>query len=87
MEYEDLQWAVNTLGLLRKSSYSDLKNEYKRLSKIHHPDRGGDAQKFQEINEAYSIVKKYMESFRFLFDEQEFKKQYPQLQNELWIAK
>jgi len=87
MNYEDLKWAKETLGLLSKSSYDDLKKEYKELSKIHHPDLGGDAKKFQEINKAYLILKEYMERFRYILDEDEFKKQYPQLQSELWIAK
>lgn len=87
MEYEDLKWAKETLGLLSKSSYDDLKKEYKTLSKKHHPDLGGDKQRFQEINKAYVILKEYMDRFRYVLDEEEFKKQYPQLQSELWIAK
>lgn len=30
---------------------------YIRLAKIHHPDRGGNPEKFQEIQAAYEIVK------------------------------
>ena len=87
MTFKDLKWAQETLGLLSKSSYNDLKKEYKELSKKYHPDLGGDAQKFQEINKAYVILKEYMEGFRYVLDEEEFKKQHPQLQSELWIAK
>jgi DnaJ-class molecular chaperone len=87
MHYEDLKWAKDTLGLLSKSTYSDLKREYKILSKKYHPDLGGDTQKFQEINKAYVILKEYMENFRYVLDEEEYKKQHPSLQNEAWIAK
>ncbi len=76
MTYEELQWAVKTLNLLSKSSMDDLKREYRELSLRHHPDRGGDPEEFARINKAYTIVKEYMESFRFIFDEYEFKRQY-----------
>ena len=33
-----------------------VKKEYRRLSRLHHPDRGGDASKAQEINAAYEIL-------------------------------
>jgi DnaJ-class molecular chaperone len=37
----------------------------------------GTTQKFQEIRDAYEILTHYMENFRFVFDEQEFKQQNP----------
>ena len=33
-----------------------LKAEYKRLAKLHHPDCGGDTQTMQEINAAYDLM-------------------------------
>jgi molecular chaperone DnaJ len=33
-----------------------LKKNYRRLSKIHHPDKGGDETLFKEISEAYEVL-------------------------------
>ena len=33
-----------------------LKRHYRKLSLKHHPDRGGDAEEFKKINEAYSTL-------------------------------
>jgi DnaJ-class molecular chaperone len=30
-----------------------IKSAYKRLAKVHHPDVGGDAEKFKKLNEAH----------------------------------
>jgi len=35
---------------------SDIKKKFKELAIKHHPDKGGDEEKFKEINEAYSIL-------------------------------
>ena len=34
----------------------ELKAEYKRLVKIHHPDKGGDLQTMKDINKAYDYM-------------------------------
>lgn len=45
------------LGVSRNVSDADLKKAFKAQSMKHHPDRGGDAEKFKEINEAYQVLK------------------------------
>jgi curved DNA-binding protein CbpA len=37
-------------------SFDIIKKNYKRLSLIYHPDKGGDNDKFVEINAAYHIL-------------------------------
>ncbi|MDD3263391.1 MAG: hypothetical protein PHT94_00685 [Candidatus Nanoarchaeia archaeon] len=41
---------------------SVLKNEYRRLVRIHHPDRGGNDEMMKMLNEEYGIMKKYLVS-------------------------
>lgn len=45
-----------TLGVTRQSSPEEIKQAYRKLAMVHHPDRGGDADKFKQINEAYDVL-------------------------------
>ncbi|WP_231040456.1 DnaJ domain-containing protein [Bacillus velezensis] len=45
-------------GLTSPYTKSELKSAYKNLAKKHHPDMGGDSQKFIEINKAYEYLLK-----------------------------
>lgn len=42
----------------RPESFDDVKLQYRRMVKLHHPDRGGDIKTMQRINEAYSVAKR-----------------------------
>lgn len=44
------------LGVSPDASTEDIKKAFRKLSHQHHPDKGGDAAKFQEINQAYQIL-------------------------------
>ena len=44
------------LEIEKTAPLNEIKKSFKRLSKIHHPDKGGVTEKFQEINEAYQIL-------------------------------
>ncbi len=45
-----------TLGVEKDCSAADIKKAYRKLSRLHHPDKGGDEHKFKEINAAYEIL-------------------------------
>ena len=81
--------AVETLELLSLTSREHVRKKYLKLSRLYHPDMPqGNTEKFQQIRDAYEILTEYMDNFRFVFDEEEFKRQNPILVSafdELWI--
>jgi DnaJ family protein A protein 2 len=44
------------LGVEKSADAKEIKKAYRKLSLVHHPDRGGDEHKFKEINAAYEIL-------------------------------
>lgn len=46
----------DTLGVAKTATPDEIKKAYRRLASQHHPDKGGDTAKFQQIEEAYRIL-------------------------------
>ncbi|MDP2926934.1 MAG: DnaJ domain-containing protein, partial [bacterium] len=44
------------LGIGKNASTEEIRKAYHKLAHQHHPDKGGNAQKFKEISEAYQIL-------------------------------
>ena len=45
-----------TLGVARTATQDEIKRAFRRLASQHHPDKGGDTAKFQEIQAAYDTL-------------------------------
>ncbi len=76
--YEKFEKSLEILGIVSRFSLNDLKNNYLKLSKKYHPDMpDGDDEKFKEINEAYKTIQKYIQTYRFGVDEDDFYQQNP----------
>ena len=44
------------LGVNRNADTSEIRTAYKQLAKEHHPDKGGDPEKFKELSQAHEIL-------------------------------
>lgn len=44
------------LGISKNATDEEIKKAYRKLALKYHPDRGGDTEKFKEINEAYQVL-------------------------------
>ncbi|OMH39804.1 DNA-J related domain-containing protein [Motiliproteus sp. MSK22-1] len=54
---EDRRYAALTvLELSPKSGWQEIRRAYRHLAGKHHPDRGGDPERFKEIREAYELL-------------------------------
>ena len=54
------------LGLKEDCTQQDIKKSYRKLAVKHHPDKGGDSEKFKNICKAYEILSD--ENKRDLYD-------------------
>lgn len=46
----------NTLGVSKTATPEEIKQAYRKLASVHHPDKGGDTAQFQKIQEAYDTL-------------------------------
>lgn len=44
------------LGLNNEASQEEIKKAHRKLVKEHHPDKGGDEERFKKIQEAYDVL-------------------------------
>jgi molecular chaperone DnaJ len=51
-----MQNPYQILGVNRDATDDEIKRAYRKLASQHHPDRGGDTQRFQEIQVAYDTL-------------------------------
>lgn len=53
------------LGVERNATPEEIKSAYRKLASKHHPDKGGDTAKFQEIQRAYDTLSNTAEAYKF----------------------
>ena len=44
------------IGVSRDATADEIKKAYRKLALVNHPDKGGDPDKFKEIQAAYEIL-------------------------------
>ena len=44
------------LGVTETATPDEIKKTYRKLAMEHHPDKGGDEEKFKKISQAYDIL-------------------------------
>ena len=49
-------WEI--LGIGRDANTKEIKNAYRSMARVHHPDSGGDVEQFKRIREAYDTALK-----------------------------
>jgi DnaJ-class molecular chaperone len=73
--FVEVNQARTVLGLGEKADLAEIKKAHRRLAKEWHPDkcRQGERvechEKMKEINRAYKVIMKYIESYRYDFAE------------------
>ena len=75
--HEEIERALDILDLPKLITKEDIKKQYHFLAKKNHPDLGGSMEDMEQINSAYTLLMKYIEEFRYTFNEEEVAKQYP----------
>lgn len=45
------------LGITKDATLKDIEKAYRQLAKKHHPDKGGDENRFKEVSAAYEVLK------------------------------
>jgi len=74
---EKIEEALEVLSLPKLINKAEIRKQYHFLAKKFHPDVGGSEEDMENINQAYAFLMKYIEEFRYTFDEEELAKQYP----------
>ena len=46
----------NILGVSKNASPDEIKAAFRKKAHEHHPDKGGNAEKFKELNEAHQVL-------------------------------
>jgi DnaJ-class molecular chaperone len=56
---EEAWWKI--LGVAPEADQTAIRNAYRALARIHHPDTGGDPAEFQRLGQAYEAALVHLE--------------------------
>ena len=56
MDFDVKKNYYDILGVKEDASAEEIKKAFKKAAVKHHPDKGWDKKKFQEVNEAYQVI-------------------------------
>ena len=68
------------LDLPRNCTFEEIKQQYRHLANIHHPDKGGDTEKFKRIKFSYEVLSS--PERRKLYDETNTTRETPSAESE-----
>jgi DnaJ-class molecular chaperone len=54
-----------TLGVLRCATHAEIREAFRDLASVHHPDRGGDTAVMAELTRAYAMLSRSSERERY----------------------
>jgi len=57
--------SINMDSLVFGDYVREIKKAYRRMAKVYHPDKGGDGERFKEINRAHEVMLQWIENPQF----------------------
>lgn len=80
MQYGHLQAALGELGISGQATAQQVRDRYRELVKLYHPDSGAEADnpQIRRVNEAYNVVSAYLQNYVYDFSKDKFYQQYPE---------
>lgn len=80
MTYDELKKALAVFDIKDRATMREITRRHRNLVKLHHPDlcAVNDPAHIRRINEAYALIRSYVEGYSFSFAEEEFYLQSPE---------
>lgn len=63
--FDDYVDHYDILGVSQHAELEEIKSAYRKLAKVHHPDIGGDLEKFKAIKASYEILSDHLKRSEF----------------------
>jgi DnaJ-class molecular chaperone len=78
--YAELRASLLIFGIAERATLREIRTRHRELVRRYHPDAGnqGEPEQIRRVNEAYRVLREYVESYRFSFSEEEFYEQNPE---------